>query len=202
MAEFFRFLVESNLVTAAFVIGAIAFIVAVIGKFKTIVEPSSVMRLVLGLFGLFLMALSVSAYFLSPQTTPRVEEVPTQRPESATAVSLTSAAVATALRPTATAQRVAQQPVTVKPTTPEEAAALFGGPPAREWKPCPEEPVGCWTFSLLGTSYRVSVPEQCLRADGSIDGWRYGGGYAGDPDNIENSIRIWETLEAATIRCH
>jgi hypothetical protein len=88
------------------------------------------------------------------------------------------------------------------PKSPEEAAALFGGPPASAWKQCPGEPLGCWTFALPGTSYRLSVPENCLRPDGSIDSWRYGGGYGGAPDEIQGTTRIWNNIEAATIRCH
>ena len=88
------------------------------------------------------------------------------------------------------------------PKTPEEAAALFGGPPASAWKPCPSEPTGCWTFSLPGTSFRISVPENCLRPDGSIDGWRHPSGYPGPPDEIQGTVRIWYNLAGATIRCH
>jgi len=88
------------------------------------------------------------------------------------------------------------------PKSPEEAAALFGGPPANAWKQCPGEPLGCWTFALPGSSYRLSVPANCLRPDGSIDSWRYGGGYGGPPDEIQGTIRIWNNIEAATIRCH
>ena len=88
------------------------------------------------------------------------------------------------------------------PKTPEEAAALFGGPPASAWKQCPGEPLGCWTFALPGTSYRLTVPENCLRPDGLIDSWRYGGGYGGAPDEIQGTTRIWNNIEAATIRCH
>ncbi|GIV87164.1 MAG: hypothetical protein KatS3mg054_1193 [Chloroflexus sp.] len=88
------------------------------------------------------------------------------------------------------------------PKSPEEAAALFGGPPASAWKQCPGEPLGCWTFALPRTSYRLTVPENCLRPDGSIDSWRYGGGYGGAPDEIQGTTRIWNNIEAATIRCH
>ena len=214
MAEFFRFLVESNLTTAAFVIGAFAFIIAIIGRVKTIIEPSPAMRLALALFGFWLMAISIGSYFFSLQAPPEATETPVWQPQQPTAVIATQEPPLSApsssqvtQQPSATptqAVLVATQvtPSTSKPATPEEAAALFGGPPASEWKPCPGEPVGCWTFSLPGTSYRVSVPEQCLRPDGSIDGWRYGGGYPSAPDAIEGNVRIWETLEAATIRCH
>lgn len=89
------------------------------------------------------------------------------------------------------------------PMTQEEAAALFGGPPARVWKQCPGEPLGaCWTFALPGTSFRLGVPLNCLRPDGSIDGWRYLGGNPGAPDSIQGTIRVWSSLEAASIRCH
>jgi len=88
------------------------------------------------------------------------------------------------------------------PKSAEEAAALFGGPPASAWKQCPGEPLGCWTFALPGTSYRLSVPVNCLRPDGSIDSWRYGGGYGGAPDEIQGNTRIWNNIEGATIRCH
>ena len=89
MADFFRFLVETNLITVAFIIGAIAFIIAVIGKFKTIIEPSPAMRVVLALFGLALMALSIGGYFLNSQATPRAEEISAQDPESVTSQQVT-----------------------------------------------------------------------------------------------------------------
>jgi hypothetical protein len=78
MTEFFRFLVETNLVTAAFVIGAIAFVIAIIGQFKTIIEPSPAMRILLAVFGLFLMALSFGSYFVSSQTKPNTADTSTQ----------------------------------------------------------------------------------------------------------------------------
>jgi len=87
------------------------------------------------------------------------------------------------------------------PGTAEEAVALLGGPPASEWKPCSGEPEGCWTFAVPGGSYHVTVPENCLRPDGSIDGWRYDGGYPGLPDDVEGTTRIWNSLAGATIRC-
>lgn len=108
-----------------------------------------------------------------------------------------------------------QPPVAVQPTTsgddvggyipmsPEEAASLFGGPPAKVWKQCPGEPLGaCWIFALPGTAFRLTVPRNCLRPDGSIDGWRYLGGNPGPPDSIQGTTRIWNSLEAASIRCH
>lgn len=87
------------------------------------------------------------------------------------------------------------------PGSSEEAAILFGGPPAEAWKQCPGEPINCWTFSLPGTSYRLSVPENCLRPDGSIDGWKYQGGYPGQPDETQGTTKIWNSIGAATIRC-
>ncbi|WP_448543784.1 endo-1,4-beta-xylanase [Roseiflexus sp.] len=58
-------------------------------------------------------------------------------------------------------------------------------------------------YSILKSylEYRL-VPANCLRPDGSIDSWRYGGGYGGPPDEIQGTIRIWNNIEAATIRCH
>lgn len=44
------------------------------------------------------------------------------------------------------------------PRSPTEAATLFGGPPASAWSQCLREPVGCWTFALPRTSYRISIP--------------------------------------------
>jgi len=99
MAEFFRFLVETNLTTAAFIIGAIAFVIAVIGQFKTIIEPSPAMRLVLALFGLFLMAVSVSGYFLGSRPTQGTNEISLQEPESNTPVFPTVAVTATMPQP-------------------------------------------------------------------------------------------------------
>lgn len=116
-------------------------------------------------------------------------------------------------QPTATVQQIIQQstsqpvpPSTAVlstgkiPGTPDEAAALFGGPPANQWAPCPEES-GCWMFALPGSSYTVSVPENCINVDGSIHGWRRNGGYPEEPDSVQGTRRIWNDLEAATIRC-
>jgi len=86
------------------------------------------------------------------------------------------------------------------PGTPEEAADLFGGPSSTEWTPCRDEP-NCWMFALPGSNYTVSVPENCVNEDGSIHGWRLNGGYPEKPDSTRGTIRIWNDLEAATIRC-
>jgi len=86
------------------------------------------------------------------------------------------------------------------PQSASEAANLFGGPPANNWQACPQEN-NCWMFSLPNNSFQISVPEYCLNANGSIDGWRYHGGYPEQPDSIEGTIRIWNSLEAAVIRC-
>ena len=90
MAEFFHLLQESGLLTAAFIIGAIAVVLAIVGRFKTIVELSRGRAFLLALFGLFLMALSIIGYFISLQATPRAAEVPTREPESVTSGSPTS----------------------------------------------------------------------------------------------------------------
>jgi len=63
--ELFQFLVEANLVTTAFVFGAIAIIITIIGKFQIIIELSPVQRVLLGLFGVFLVALSLGSHFLA-----------------------------------------------------------------------------------------------------------------------------------------
>jgi hypothetical protein len=39
--------------------------IAIIGKFKTIIEPSPMMRFILALFGFFLMALSLFSLTMS-----------------------------------------------------------------------------------------------------------------------------------------
>jgi hypothetical protein len=122
-------------------------------------------------------------------TSPNVEA-----PTVAQAPSLSGPSVAT------------QQPIlpavstNLIPQTASDAANLFGGPPASEWRMCPQE-THCWTFSLPNRSFKISVPEYCLDANGSIDGWRYHGGYPNQPDAIEGTTRIWNTLEGATIRC-
>jgi len=82
MAEFFRFLVETNLITSAFVIGAGAFIIAIIGKVKTIIEPSPAMRIVLAVFGLFLMVSSVGGYVIVSLQADSEDSVETSTHES------------------------------------------------------------------------------------------------------------------------
>jgi hypothetical protein len=69
MAEIFRFLVESNLVTTVFVIGSIVFFLAVIGSIKTYVELSTVTRILLALCGVFFMVLSFGSYLFGRQIT-------------------------------------------------------------------------------------------------------------------------------------
>lgn len=109
MTEFFRFLVETNLVTAAFVIGAIALVIAIIGKFKTIIEPSPAMRFLLAVFGIILMALSISSYFVSSQTKPITVETPTHGATSAPVV-----------QPSATVQQSVQQPTSTPSQTQQQ----------------------------------------------------------------------------------
>ncbi|MBK7219718.1 MAG: hypothetical protein IPH95_22315 [Candidatus Promineofilum sp.] len=86
------------------------------------------------------------------------------------------------------------------PRTPEEAAELFNGPPSSDWAKCRDE-FNCWMFEVPGSSFMISVPESCVDTDGSIDGWRRNGGYPGEPDSRQGTVRIWNDLEAATIRC-
>lgn len=86
MAEFFSFLIDANLITAAFVIGAVAFILAILGNIKTIIEPSPIMRVVLALFGIFLMAFSLVGYFFVAQSSS--DDDNTLAPVSVTASSL------------------------------------------------------------------------------------------------------------------
>jgi hypothetical protein len=65
MKDFLIFLFETNLTTAAFIIGAVALIISIVGGIKAIIEPTPPMRVLLAIFGLFLMVLSVSSYFVS-----------------------------------------------------------------------------------------------------------------------------------------
>ncbi len=58
MDEVLRFLVESNLTTIIFLGGMVFVFIAVVGKIKTLIEPSPPARMFLGLMGLFLMAVS------------------------------------------------------------------------------------------------------------------------------------------------
>ena len=156
------------------------------------IEPRK--RGVAGVLGMILLLTGISLYVIpSPQALSAYGES-----ETPSATLIPSSTLQVVAQPTGTLPRTSTLKV---PTTAEEAASLFEGPPASEWKPCPQEPVGCWMFILPGSSYRVSVPEYCLRPDGSIDGWRYGGGYPDAPDAIEGQTRIWNALEAAVIRC-
>jgi len=74
--EFFRFLVENNLVNVAFIIGAVVFVIAIIGKIKTLIEPSTPMRVFLGIFGLFLMISSVLGYAWNRNAEPYPTPIP------------------------------------------------------------------------------------------------------------------------------
>lgn len=53
--DFFQFLVDNDLVTAAFVIGAIFVFVALVGKINTSIEPPPAARAILGVVGVLLM---------------------------------------------------------------------------------------------------------------------------------------------------
>ena len=156
MAEFFRFLVESNLTTAAFVIGAFAFIIAIIGRVKTIIEPSPAMRLALALFGLSLMAMSVGSYFFSLQTSPEATETPVWQPQQPTAVIATQEPPLSA----PSSSQVTQQPSVTQPptsvTAPQECRGQgfmppIPGPPPQGcvltiewWYPPNPTPCGLW----------------------------------------------------------
>lgn len=59
MVDFFQLLYESGLVTAAFIIGALTVIIAIMGSFKQVVELSGLSRFLLASFGLLLIALSI-----------------------------------------------------------------------------------------------------------------------------------------------
>ncbi|MSP13100.1 MAG: hypothetical protein EXR62_09095 [Chloroflexi bacterium] len=65
MFEFLHYLMDSNLVTAVFVIGALAVILAIVGPVKTVIEISLLMRFVLALFGLALMGISLGSFVLT-----------------------------------------------------------------------------------------------------------------------------------------
>jgi hypothetical protein len=109
MAEFFRFLVESNLTTAAFVIGAIAFIIAIIGRIKTIIEPSPTARFILALFGLLLMGVSAASYSLQSS---EVAETSGRQPQQPPTI------IATQEQPLSTPASGAQEPLPTLTTTP------------------------------------------------------------------------------------
>lgn len=156
MAEFFRFLVESNLTTAAFVIGAFAFIIAIIGRVKTIIEPSPVMRVALALFGLWLMGMSVGSYFLTVQSSPDSPETPAQQLQQP------PAAIVTQEQPlsTSSSKQITRQPSVTQPsapiTAPQECKGQgfmppIPGPPPQGcvltvewWYPPNPTPCGLW----------------------------------------------------------
>ena len=86
MAEFFGLLLESGLLTAAFIIGAIAVFIAIVGSVKTIIELSPTKALLLAFFGVFLMALSIGGYFISLQTDKETNERTVQEPTEVTSL--------------------------------------------------------------------------------------------------------------------
>ncbi len=65
MVEFFKLLQESGLLTAAFTIGAICIVLAIIGSIKTVIELPPARAVLLGGFGLCLILLSIVGYFIS-----------------------------------------------------------------------------------------------------------------------------------------
>lgn len=69
IVDLFKILRESGLLTAAFIIGAIAVFVAIVGNIKTIMELSPSRAFALAVFGIALMGLSVGGYFISIQAT-------------------------------------------------------------------------------------------------------------------------------------
>jgi hypothetical protein len=78
MKDFLIFLFETNLTTAAFIIGAVALMISIVGEIKAIIEPTPAMRVLLAIFGLFLMVLSVSSYFVSFVENNSGEQPPSQ----------------------------------------------------------------------------------------------------------------------------
>lgn len=69
IVDLFKILRESGLLTAAFIIGAIAVFIAIVGNIKALIELSSSRAFALAVFGIVLMGLSIGGYFVSLQTT-------------------------------------------------------------------------------------------------------------------------------------
>jgi hypothetical protein len=110
MAEFFRFLFETNLVNAAFVVGSIAVLLAIVGRIKTIIEPSPPARIVLGGFGLFLIVLSLTGYGVGyRQKQALTSVVEPGLTQSTSAASQSPAVAADPPIPPAGGQRVCQE---------------------------------------------------------------------------------------------
>lgn len=63
--DFFQFLVDNDLVTAAFVIGAIFVFVALVGKINPSIEPPPASRAILGVVGVLLMLSSFISHSMS-----------------------------------------------------------------------------------------------------------------------------------------
>ena len=145
MVEFFKLLQESGLLTAAFTIGAVCIILAIISSIKTVIELPPARAVLLGGFGLCLIALSIAGYFISVfgLASHTTLEAPTRETAVVTATS----------RPTVIVQ---QPPPTEAITTPVVQ------PPVSEL--CYGN---CWEYDHVARTMTWTGP-----ADGSEDIWQ------------------------------
>lgn len=195
MTEFFRFLVETNLVTAAFVIGAIAFVIAIIGRFKTIIEPSPAMRFLLAVFGLFLMALSLGSYFISSQTKPSTADAPTQGPTSAPVVQPINSPTSPPSLPSPTIAPSAARPTetSISPSVAQPTPC-----PTREHKPIS---VGTGAFAnAIYSDGLAECPEGVLKANHQNTQWVHPSvSTDGCGVSIYNTDKLWLAAFPGTV---
>ena len=175
------------------ILGVVCVGLAIIGRIPPM-DIRGIRAVALGAFGVLLIVVAIGlAWLLAASLTLQPQQTPI-------AVQPTFAPTYTPPSPQ-TGTGVAPSKEGKCPSSSQEAAAFWGGPTDR-WKPCPSEP-GCWNFSHLGRSYRISVHKSYLLPSGTIEGWRIygqggddpkGPGYPGSPDLIEGDYYIWEKL--------
>lgn len=133
--DFFKILRDSGLLTAAFIIGALTLILAIVGNVKSIIELSTAKAIALGTVGIGFIFLSISGYFISLQATPSTQII--VKESIPVAIASPAVPIATASLPTIRATVVADFPAPVPIATATSLPSPTPRPTATQVLPTP-----------------------------------------------------------------
>lgn len=124
MVEAFRLLQEAGVLTAAFIIGAVAVVLAIIGRVQTAIDLPAPKAALLAAFGLCLIVLGIGGTLLSGQPAsrgPDTSQVSTPGPLAQTTVPTEAALIAT--KPPTTVSQPTSAPPSSQPAVTQPSSA-------------------------------------------------------------------------------